>query len=119
MEPTGSDERWGEETADLLRSAADYAVDYLHTLPTRRAHPLASASDLRQPLGTDLPEQGDDGEEIIETLVAAGEHGVVASAGPRYFGFVIGGSLPAALAADWLATAWDQNAGLYASSPVG
>src|SRR4051812_7007832 len=119
MEPKGSDSPWGEETADLLRSAADYAVDYLHTLPTRRVHPLTTPADLRQILGTELPSDGDDGEQIIESLVAAGERGAVASAGPRYFGFVIGGSLPAALAADWLATAWDQNAGLYASSPVG
>src|SRR3954453_1013784 len=113
------DERWTEETSDLLRSAADYAVDYLQTLPTRRVHPLAKPGDLRHILGTDLPENGDDGEEIIETLVAAGERGAVASAGPRYFGFVIGGSLPAALAADWLATAWDQDAVVYALSPAG
>src|SRR4051794_12753603 len=118
MEPTGSDSRWGDETSELLRSAADYAVDYLQTLPTRRVHPLAKPGDLRQILGTDLPTDGDDAEEIIETLVAAGELGAVASAGPRYFGFVIGGSLPAALAADWLTSAWDQDAVLYALSPA-
>ena len=83
MEPSSSDSRWGDETADLLRSAADYAVDYLHTLPTRRVHPLAKPTDLRAILGTELPEQGADGEEIIETLVAAGERGVVASARVR------------------------------------
>ena len=119
MEPRGSDSRWGDETAELLRSAADYAVDYLHTLPTRRVHPLAKPADLRAILGGELPDHGAEGEEIIETLVAAGERGAVASAGPRYFGFVIGGSLPAALAADWLATAWDQDAVLYALSPAG
>jgi glutamate/tyrosine decarboxylase-like PLP-dependent enzyme len=119
MEPRGSDSRWGDETAELLRSAADYAIDYLHTLPTRRVHPLANPTDLRAILGPELPERGAEGEEIIETLVAAGERGAVASAGPRYFGFVIGGSLPAALAADWLATAWDQDAVLYALSPAG
>src|SRR3954465_4280989 len=118
MEPRGSDSRWGDETAELLRSAADYAVDYLHTLPTRRVHPLANSGDLRAILGTELPAQGAEDEEIVETLVAAGERGAVASAGPRYFGFVIGGSLPAALAADWLATAWDQDAVLYTASPA-
>src|SRR3954469_18477084 len=119
MESRGSDSPWGEETADLLRSAADYAVDYLHTLPTRRVHPLAKPADLQTILGSELPQRGEDGEEILETLVAAGERGVVASAGPRYFGFVIGGSLPTALAADWLASAWDQDAVLYALSPAG
>jgi glutamate/tyrosine decarboxylase-like PLP-dependent enzyme len=114
-----TDERWGDEVADLLRSTTEQAIEYLQTLPTRRVHPLAKPDDLRPVLGDHLPETGDPAINVLSTLQFLGENGVVASAGPRYFGFVIGGSMPAALAADWLATAWDQNAVLYALSPAG
>lgn len=118
MEPKQPDPRFGEATAELLRLTTEKAIDYIETLPSRRVHPLAKASDLTPILGTDLPETGDRAADVLATLADLGARGVVASAGPRYFGFVIGGSLPAALAADWLATAWDQDAFNYALSPA-
>jgi glutamate/tyrosine decarboxylase-like PLP-dependent enzyme len=69
-------------------------------------------------MGGPLPEQGEDPTTVIERLAEAVEPGLVASAGPRYFGFVVGANYPAAVAADWLTSAWDQNAGLYATSPA-
>src|SRR4051794_10470198 len=119
MEPKTRDPRWGADVDELLRSTTDQALDYLHSLPTRRVHPLAKPADLRPIFGEALPDVGDSDAAILATLSEVGERGVVGSAGPRYFGFVIGGSLPAALAADWLATTWDQDAVLYVLSPAG
>jgi glutamate/tyrosine decarboxylase-like PLP-dependent enzyme len=65
-----------------------------------------------------LPEVGEDAERVIRDLAAAVEPGLMASAGPRFFGLVVGGALPASVGADWLAAAWDQNAVLHAASPA-
>ena len=102
----------------LLRRAADLAAEFLDTLPSRRVFPDVELESLRAAMGGPLPDQGQDPAAVVEDLAAASEPGVVATAGPRYFGFVVGGSQPAALAADWLASAWDQNAGLYVLSPA-
>jgi glutamate/tyrosine decarboxylase-like PLP-dependent enzyme len=122
MEPTEPDSHWGPDTADLLRAATERSIDFLQTLHDRRVHPLATPTELRALLdagtGGAMPADGDSSSEIVADLVTAGERGAVASAGPRYFGFVIGGSLPATLAADWLTSAWDQNGVLYSTSPL-
>ncbi len=107
-------------TPDLLRHAADVAVAYRAALAERRVGPAPglSAGDLRRTLGGPLPKDGRDPRAVVDELVAAVEPGLVAMASPRYFGFVIGGSVPAALAVDWLTSTWDQNAVLYLAAPA-
>jgi glutamate/tyrosine decarboxylase-like PLP-dependent enzyme len=65
-----------------------------------------------------LPDEGESAEDAVRALVAAVEPGLVHSTNPRYFGFVIGGSTPASVAADWLTSAWDQSGQVYATSPA-
>ena len=96
-----------------LGEAFGEALGYLERLPSRRLSGYPSLSELRATLGGSLPEQSLEPREVVADLAAAAEPGVVASGGGRFFGFVVGGTTPAALAADWLASAWDQNAGLY------
>jgi glutamate/tyrosine decarboxylase-like PLP-dependent enzyme len=105
------------ETRALLRRTAELAADYLESLGERPVFPRIEPEELRQALGGPLPDEPVEPERVVQELVAAAEPGVVAEGSGRYFGFVIGGSLPAALAADWLTSAWDQNAGLYSCGP--
>ena len=106
------------DTRDLLARTADLAATYLESLDRRPVGGPVDLGALRAAMGGPVPERGSEPEAVIEALAAAADPGLVASAGPRYFGFVIGGSTPAALAADWLTSAWDQNAGLYVISPA-
>jgi glutamate/tyrosine decarboxylase-like PLP-dependent enzyme len=115
-EAPGRRERGAER--ELLYRAAELALTFLDALPERRVGASAGVDELRAALGGPLPVTGEKPAAVIEGLVRAVDAGLVASAGPRYFGFVIGGGLPAAVAADWLTSAWDQNAGLYATSPA-
>src|SRR5216684_1486026 len=100
-----------------LQRAYQHARAFLNTLSDRPVGPPVPAQALTSLTGP-LPENGTDPAEVIDGLVRGAEPGLVASAGPRYVGFVIGGSLPAALAADWLTSTWDQNAAFYVSSPA-
>jgi glutamate/tyrosine decarboxylase-like PLP-dependent enzyme len=104
---------------ELLRDAADRAAQYLRKLPERRVAP--SKADLAQlaELGGDLPSGPLADDEILTLLDRVGSPATMASAGPRYFGFVTGGALPVTVATNVLAGAWDQNAFSPVASPVG
>jgi glutamate/tyrosine decarboxylase-like PLP-dependent enzyme len=115
---TGEREDDVDDRPSVLRQATDLAVDYLAHVDQRPVGRPVELARLREALGLPLPVEGMEPERVILELARAADPGLVASAGPRYFGFVIGGSLPAALAADLLTSAWDQNAGLYVSSPA-
>lgn len=101
----------------LLDLALDHSVRWLREARDRRVAASATHESLRAALYVPTPEEGEDAASVIEALARGAQPGLVASIGPRYFGFVIGGSLPVTLAADWLTSAWDQNAGLYATAP--
>jgi glutamate/tyrosine decarboxylase-like PLP-dependent enzyme len=103
---------------DALRRAAELAKEHLDGLADRPVRALAGYEDVVAALDEPLPDEGEDAVAVVERLAALAGPGTVASPGPRYFGFVTGGSLPAALATDWLVSAWDQNAFGRVSSPA-
>jgi len=103
---------------ELLRDAAERAISYRRSLADCRVAPTAGAIAALDALAGPLPAGPTDPSEVLALLDTVGTPATVATSGGRYFGFVIGGSLPAALAANWLAGAWDQNAGMIVGSPV-
>jgi glutamate/tyrosine decarboxylase-like PLP-dependent enzyme len=104
---------------DLFRFTADYSARFHDTLDNRPVQAQATYDELVEALGGPLSDEGGADVEVVSELIAAAEPGVVGTQTGRYFGFVIGSALPASVAADWLATAWDQNAFSVVLSPAG
>lgn len=103
---------------ELLTEAAERAIRYLEKLPERRVAPDQDAVKKLASLRVEFPAEPRPPESVVKQLDEIGSPATMAMAGPRFFGFVIGGALPATVAANWLATAWDQNSGLYNATPV-
>jgi glutamate/tyrosine decarboxylase-like PLP-dependent enzyme len=101
-----------------LRRALDVSLEYLDRMDADPVGPTATREDLVTRLRHPLADEGVAPEHVIDDLVADVAGGIMRSGGGRFYAWVIGGSVPAALAADWLASTWDQNAGLYAVSPA-
>jgi glutamate/tyrosine decarboxylase-like PLP-dependent enzyme len=101
-----------------LAEAFEQALTYLESLPSRPLGPAPDLAALRAALGGPLPDAPADPRAVVADLAHAADGGIMPSGSGRYYGFVVGGATPAALAAEWLTTAWDQNAGLAAMGPA-
>ena len=112
------DQRDTDRQRAVLERVLTESLDFLGGLPHRPVTARADVDEVAAALGGPLRRQGADPLAVIDELVAGAEPGVVAMPSPRFFGWVIGGVLPAALGADWLTSLWDQNAGLLVSSPA-
>src|SRR5918994_1924171 len=102
-----------------LERASELALAYLGSLDEAPVCATTPLEELRRRFGGLLPDDGTDPVTVVDELARDIEGGLLGNAGGRFYGWVIGAGLPAALAADWLTATWDQNAGLYACSPAG
>jgi glutamate/tyrosine decarboxylase-like PLP-dependent enzyme len=103
---------------EVLERAKAHALDWLASLPTRPVGPRVNADELRSGFAAPLPEQPTDPTVVLDELVALAEPGLMSMPSGRFFGWVIGGTLPAALAADWMVSSWDQNSGMRYATPA-
>src|SRR6059058_1535945 len=106
------------DVASLLDQTRQHALRFLDSLPDRHVGVRVDRQSLLDGLRVPLSREGEDAAAVIEALTRGVEPGLIGSPGPRYFGFVIGGTLPVSLAADWLTSAWDQNCGIFVTSPA-
>ena len=103
---------------DALDRALAAARAYIASRTGRPVWPQTTLAAMREVFAGPLPSHANDPTAVVEALARNAEPGLVTTTGPRYFGFVTGGALPATIAAEWLTAAWDQNAGLYVMSPT-
>ena len=107
------------EYEQALTRASEYARTWLESVGTRRVSPAASADELPPLFGGPRPDQGAKAGHVVDLLATGAEPGLMAIEAPGcFYGWVMGGTLPAALGADWLVSAWDQNAGLRYATPA-
>jgi glutamate/tyrosine decarboxylase-like PLP-dependent enzyme len=103
---------------EVLEAAHKIATRYLDGLKDRHVGAQTTRQQLLEALGGPLPKGASDPVAVLEQMAAHSDRGVIGSAGPRYFGFVTGGSVPVTVGADWIGSAWDQNAGMFVSGPA-
>src|SRR5215217_5721848 len=106
-----------DEYSSALTAAAGHAAAWLRSLPDRHVGPLLPAHDLTGAFGGPLPISGMPAADVVDLLARTAEPGLMAMPSGRFFGWVIGGTLPAALAADWLVSSWDQNSAMRYATP--
>jgi len=109
--------RGGSYRGPLDRAHA-HALDWLDSLPTRPVAPARTADEIAAEIDSALPDEGADDTDVVDRLAAICEPGLMAIGSGRFFGWVMGGTLPSALAADWLVSAWDQNAAMRFATPA-
>lgn len=102
-----------DERERALDAAHRHAAGFLESLDDRPVWPRASLDEMVAAFGGPLAEEGLDPAAVVDEIAERADPGLVAIPGGRFFGFVIGGTHPAALAADWLVSAWDQNSGRH------
>jgi glutamate/tyrosine decarboxylase-like PLP-dependent enzyme len=101
-----------------LAHAAAHAADWLNSLPTRHVSPEQNIEQLESAFAMELPDGPTDATEVVDELARLAEPGLMAIGSGRFFGWVMGGTMPSALASDWLVSAWDQNNGLRYATPA-
>jgi glutamate/tyrosine decarboxylase-like PLP-dependent enzyme len=107
-----------DEYTRVLKATLEYAIQHIERLDQDGASAGIGLGELRARLTRPLPERGQDPCDVITSLIEDTRGGIIASPGPRFFAWVVGGTLPAALAADWITSTWDQNAAIHASAPA-
>ena len=103
---------------DALSLAAEHSQKWLDSIPIRDVNPKMNADEIKAGLGLELPKGPTAPAAVVERLAQVGENGLMAMSSGRFFGWVVGGTLPAALGADWLVSAWDQNSATRIATPT-